>query len=88
MLHDEGSRQFKHPAEYMYHETPNVQRTLDSAGALLKEMDRFGIERGLVSIDPTDEPRYFYLSMAAYWSAGADGQPVPRTRRRSLLVLP
>jgi uncharacterized protein len=55
MLHDEGSKEFRHPAEYMYHETPNVPRTADSAGALLTEMDRFGIERGLVSIDPSDE---------------------------------
>jgi len=55
MLHDEGSKAFRHPAEYMYHETPNVPRTADSAGALLTEMDRFGIERGLVSIDPSDE---------------------------------
>jgi predicted TIM-barrel fold metal-dependent hydrolase len=55
MLHDEGSKRFKHPAEYMYGQTPQVARTADSAAALLREMDRFGIERGLVSIDLSDE---------------------------------
>ncbi len=55
MLHDEGSKHFEHPAGYMYHDTPNVPRSLESAAALLHEMDRFGVERGLVPVDPADE---------------------------------
>jgi predicted TIM-barrel fold metal-dependent hydrolase len=55
MLHDEGSKTFEHPAGYMYHDPPAVPRTADSASALLREMDRFSIERGLVSVDPSDE---------------------------------
>lgn len=55
MLHDEGSKDFKHPAGYMFHRPPEVARTPDSAEALLREMDRFGIERGLVAVDMTDE---------------------------------
>ncbi|MCW2899948.1 MAG: Amidohydrolase [Streptosporangiaceae bacterium] len=55
MLRDEGSKTFEHPAGYMYKETPKVRRTSESVVDLLREMDRFGIERGLLAVDLADE---------------------------------
>src|SRR6188472_859452 len=55
VLRDQGSRGFTHPAGYMYKHTPEVPRDADSIGRLLFEMDRFGIERGLVPVDLTDD---------------------------------
>jgi uncharacterized protein len=55
MLHDAGSKEFEHPAGYMYKQPPKLRRTTESASELLREMDRFGIERGLVAVDPSDE---------------------------------
>ena len=55
VLRDQGSRGFTHPAGYMYKHTPEVPRDADSIDRLLFEMDRFGIERGLVPVDLTDE---------------------------------
>ena len=39
---------------YMYREPPQVQRTDHSVTELLREMDRYGIERGLVPVDLAD----------------------------------
>ena len=55
VLRDEGSRGFQHPAGYMFKETPTLSREPDSIDRLLHEMDRFGIERGLVPVTLTDE---------------------------------
>ena len=55
VLRDQGSRGFTHPAGYMYKHTPEVPRDADSIDRLLFEMDRFGIARGLVPVDLTDE---------------------------------
>jgi predicted TIM-barrel fold metal-dependent hydrolase len=55
VLRDEGSRSFRHPAGYMFKETPTVSREPDSIDRLLGEMDRFGIEWGLVPVTLTDE---------------------------------
>ena len=55
VLRDEGSKTFAHPAGYMFKDTPTVTREPDSIDALLFEMDRFGIERGLVPVTLTDE---------------------------------
>jgi len=55
VLRDEGSRGFRHPAGYMFKETPGVEREPDSIDRLLFEMDRFGIERGLVPVTLADE---------------------------------
>jgi predicted TIM-barrel fold metal-dependent hydrolase len=54
VLRDQGSRGFTHPAGYMYKHTPEVPRDADSIDRLLFEMDRFGIERGLVPVDLAD----------------------------------
>jgi uncharacterized protein len=54
VLRDEGSKTFQHPAGYMFKDTPAVRREADSIDRLLAEMDRFGIERGLVPVTLTD----------------------------------
>ena len=55
ILRDQGSRGFTHPAGYMFKHTPEVPRDADSVDRLLFEMDRFGIERGLVPANLDDE---------------------------------
>jgi predicted TIM-barrel fold metal-dependent hydrolase len=54
VLRDKGSRGFVHPAGYMFKHTPEQHRDADSITRLLFEMDRFGIERGLVPVDTND----------------------------------
>ncbi|MCB0994712.1 MAG: amidohydrolase [Acidimicrobiales bacterium] len=55
VLRDKGSRGFTHPAGYMFKHTPEQHRDADSIDRLLFEMDRFGIERGLVPVNLDDE---------------------------------
>ena len=55
ILRDEESKSFEHPAGYMFKDTPKVKREPDSIDFLLYEMDRFGIEKGLVPVTLTDE---------------------------------
>jgi hypothetical protein len=55
VLRDEGSKTFEHPAGYMFRTTPTLRREPDSIDRLLLEMDRFGIERGLLPVTLTDE---------------------------------
>jgi len=55
VLRDEDSKTFQHPAGYMFKDTPTVRREADSIDRLLAEMDRFGIERGLVPVTLTDD---------------------------------
>jgi len=55
VLRDDESASFDHPAGYMFKDTPTVRREPDSIDRLLAEMDRFGIERGLVPVTLTDD---------------------------------
>jgi predicted TIM-barrel fold metal-dependent hydrolase len=55
ILRDEGSKEFDHPAGYMFKHTPTQTRDPDSIDRLLLEMDRFGIEWGLVPVNLDDE---------------------------------
>src|SRR5205809_1064285 len=55
MLRDEESETFEHPAGYMFKDTPKVKREPDSIDFLLHELDRFGIEKGLVPVTVSDE---------------------------------
>jgi predicted TIM-barrel fold metal-dependent hydrolase len=55
VLRDADSAGFEHPAGYMFKETPRVRREADSIDHLLHEMDRFGVERGLLPVTLTDE---------------------------------
>lgn len=54
MLRDEGSKEFAHPAGYMFKKPPNVTRDDGSVRALLAEMDRYGIVDGLMSVSFAD----------------------------------
>lgn len=54
MLRDEGSKEFAHPAGYMFNEPPTVKRTENSIDALLAEMDRYNISDGLVAVNYQD----------------------------------
>ena len=55
VLKDEGSKEFEHPAGYMFKEPPKVSREPDSIDVLLHQMDRFGIEKALVPVSLSDE---------------------------------
>src|SRR5947209_964295 len=49
LLRDKGSESMEFPAEYMFKDVPKENK-LAGVDALLSEMDRWGIERGLVDI--------------------------------------
>ena len=55
LLKDPGSASFAHPASYMYRNLPAARTAVDPVGAVLDEMDRFGVERALVGVDPSDD---------------------------------
>lgn len=51
MLRDEGSQDMAMPAEYMFHDVPRWEDLpADPVAVTLAEMDRFGIETGLLSL--------------------------------------
>jgi len=54
VLRDEGSKEFQHPAGYMFQRPPVVPRDADSATHLLAQMDEHGIEYGLVPVSFAD----------------------------------
>jgi hypothetical protein len=55
MLRDRDSLEaLKHPAGYMYRDAPATTRSTSSITDLLAEMDRFGVERGLLYISEDD----------------------------------
>ncbi|HEU5302483.1 MAG TPA: amidohydrolase family protein [Acidimicrobiia bacterium] len=47
---------FAHPASYMFKHLPDARFADDPIGAVLAEMDRFGVERALVPISEGNEP--------------------------------
>jgi uncharacterized protein len=55
VLRDDESATFDHPAGYMFKDTPEMHRAPDSIDELLRAMDRFGIERGLLPVSLDDE---------------------------------
>jgi uncharacterized protein len=48
----ESLASFTHPASYLYQNLPAARFASDPAAAVLTEMDRFGVERALVGVDP------------------------------------
>jgi predicted TIM-barrel fold metal-dependent hydrolase len=51
LLMDEESRElFKFPAEYMFKQVPTVRDSDDYIGIALDEMDKYGIERAMISV--------------------------------------
>jgi predicted TIM-barrel fold metal-dependent hydrolase len=55
LLKDSGSASFAHPASYLYRNLPAARTAADPVPAVLDEMDRFGVERALVGVDPADD---------------------------------
>ena len=54
-LRDKESKEtFRFPAEYMYKDLP-AERTASGAEAVIAEMDRWGIQRGLINVSFSDE---------------------------------
>jgi predicted TIM-barrel fold metal-dependent hydrolase len=54
-LRDQESRAtYRFPAEYMYKGLPEQRWSSDGARSVLAEMDRFGVERGLITVAPGD----------------------------------
>jgi uncharacterized protein len=54
LLRDEQSKSMTMPAEYMFHDVP-THSVVDPVALTLSEMDRFGIELGLISLTATPE---------------------------------
>jgi uncharacterized protein len=49
LLRDEGSKSLEMPAGYMFKDVPE-QRYADGVGAVLDEMDRFGVEQAMIGV--------------------------------------
>jgi uncharacterized protein len=84
MLRDAGSQAMAMPAEYMFHEVPQhpTDDTVDPVAVTLAEMDRFGVEVGLISLGAapeaaecalTDHPDRFVASLTVDPNRGMDG---------------
>ena len=79
----QAREQFAFPAEYMFKDVPeNSLDTSDPVGVTLREMDLWGVERGLVGVSDTDEvaqralrdhPDRFIASSSVDPNAGMDG---------------
>jgi predicted TIM-barrel fold metal-dependent hydrolase len=55
-LRDQESREsYRFPAEYMFKGLPEQRFSTEGAASVLREMDRFGVERGMISISFADE---------------------------------
>jgi hypothetical protein len=79
LLRDRESReQFKMPAQYMFKDIPQVDPRADFAAYVVGEMDRFGIERGMIgystrSVAAVERyPRRFFLSYEANPNLGME----------------
>jgi uncharacterized protein len=53
LLRDEGSKGMQFPAEYMFKDVPEGNDD-DPVAVTLREMDRFGIERGMIGVAESD----------------------------------
>src|ERR1700674_1739489 len=52
LLKDPESAGFAHPASYMYRNLPAARSASDPLGAVLDEMDRFGVEQAMIGVQP------------------------------------
>jgi len=84
MLRDSGSQDMAMPAEYMFHDVPHrdFDESADPVAVSLVEMDRFGVEVGLISIGAapeaaeralTDHPDRFVGSLTMDPNRGMEG---------------
>ena len=94
LLRDEESKEsFTMPASYMFHDVPEHTGEADPVAVTLAEMDRFGVEVGLVSLTAAPEaaeraltahPGRFVASYTSDPNRGMDGHPRPRRRPREV----
>lgn len=54
LVRDEASAELAHPAGYLFVERPDVGKSDDFLVSLLREMDRWGVERSLLPVDEGD----------------------------------
>jgi uncharacterized protein len=54
-VRDKASSDLKHPAGYMFKDLPDVDTSMDYVEYLLAEMDRWGVEQGLLPVAFGDE---------------------------------
>lgn len=54
-VHDKASADLKHPAGYMFKDLPEVDGSVDYVDYLISEMDKWGVEQGLVPVAFGDE---------------------------------
>jgi predicted TIM-barrel fold metal-dependent hydrolase len=83
LLMDQESRElFKFPAEYMFKSVPTVRQSDDYVGIALDEMDKYGIEKAMISVrfgNPLggralkEHPDRFIPSFAVDPNQGMDG---------------
>ena len=50
LVRDTGSGDLKHPAGYMFHDLPEVDDESNYGDWLISEMDKWGVERGLLPV--------------------------------------
>ena len=52
---DRESREFAFPAQYMFNDVPDLGDLKDPVGFAVEQMDKYNIERGLVSLNPSSD---------------------------------
>ena len=55
LVRDSASKELRHGAGYMFKDLPEVDGTVDYVAFLIAEMDRWGIEKGLLPVSEGDE---------------------------------
>jgi predicted TIM-barrel fold metal-dependent hydrolase len=55
LLDKDSQENYRFPAEYMFKGLPDQRFSSEGAKSVLLEMDRFGVERGLITVSPSDE---------------------------------
>src|SRR4051794_9495329 len=81
-LRDDESKGFSFPAQYMFKDVPqDLDDNVDPVAVVIDNLDRFGIERGMISVGPgkddaeramSDHPGRFIPSMAVDPNDGMD----------------
>src|SRR3954470_9085600 len=81
-LRDAESKDFKFPAQYMFKDVPeDLDENVDPVAVVLDNLDRFGIERGMIGVGPgkddaeramRDHPDRFIPSMSVDPNDGMD----------------
>ena len=81
-LRDAESKSMAFPAGYMFKDVPSSEERLEGAELLLPHMDRFGVDRAMINVGPTnlvaqqmldDHPDRFIASFQVEPNEGMDG---------------